>query len=322
MNGKRSEDYIIPDDISKTADEGPTQPLLPSYPKTPFGNSKSRARSFCSNWYERFAWLEYSIFFDRAYCFACRHFGRDKNEDDSEEVKIKKKKRIVSLYATVGFDQWAKALERMQKHDFTAIHMEANKSWLDHVQNNIQNPELDQEFSEFLNEEKDEKRWPKRKLSHPIKQPVNTQDDVQDKCPCWCSCKACVITKRAHEHVCCDDIPEVKAKLYMADSTLNCITEHPGFASVCLNPWVLQVAYYHHKQESNEAIVMEVHEKYRYIAYCQFVRWCWGYLQKDLHIPLPSCVVSRIKTAFHVASKNSYPSLDDLPCSPLWQNNG
>jgi len=33
------------------------------------------------------------------------------------------------------------------------------------------------------------------------------------------------------------------------------------------------------------------YRRFRYIAYCQFVRWCWGYLREDMHIPLPSCVV-------------------------------
>ena len=28
---------------------------------------------------------------------------------------------------------------------------------------------------------------------------------------------------------------------------LNCITENPGFSAVCLNPWVIQTAWYQYK---------------------------------------------------------------------------
>ena len=41
---------------------------------------------------------------------------------------------------------------------------------------------------------------------------------------------------------------------------------------------------------------------HRYTAYCQLVRLCWGYLGKDIHVPLPSCAVLRIR--------EEYPSQD------------
>ena len=30
--------------------------------------------------------------------------------------------------------------------------------------------------------------------------------------------------------------------------SVECITEHPGFATVCLDVWVLQTAYYQYRQ--------------------------------------------------------------------------
>ena len=36
---------------------------------------KSAGRSFHSEWYRRFIWLEYSVSKDAAFCYACRHYS-------------------------------------------------------------------------------------------------------------------------------------------------------------------------------------------------------------------------------------------------------
>ncbi|KAG1653159.1 hypothetical protein GQR58_025784 [Nymphon striatum] len=38
--------------------------------------------------------------------------------------------------------------------------------------------------------------------------------------------------------------------------------------------------------------------KYRYVAYRQFVRWCWGFLGKNIRVVIPSCAVTAIRNAF------------------------
>ena len=51
----------------------------------------------------------------------------------------------------------------------------------------------------------------------------------------------------ATECVCCGEIPQTLNK--RSDGVeVGCITLHPGFPSVCLNPWVLQTAYYSYCQ--------------------------------------------------------------------------
>lgn len=35
----------------------------------------------------------------------------------------------------------------------------------------------------------------------------------------------------------------------LGDPNILCITDHPGFSPVCLNPWVLQASYYQYRQE-------------------------------------------------------------------------
>ena len=36
----------------------------------------------------------------------------------------------------------------------------------------------------------------------------------------------------------------------------------------------------------------------RYVAYRQLVRWCWGYLGKDIRVVLPACAVKKIRLQF------------------------
>ena len=50
----------------------------------------------------------------------------------------------------------------------------------------------------------------------------------------------------AQECICCKEIPQVASK---SSTPSICITEHPGFHAVCLNIWVVQVAYYQYRQQ-------------------------------------------------------------------------
>ena len=51
----------------------------------------------------------------------------------------------------------------------------------------------------------------------------------------------------AKECLCCAEIPRV-ANVTMEVPEIDCITEHPGFSPICLNEYVLRVAYYQYKQ--------------------------------------------------------------------------
>ena len=54
------------------------------------------------------------------------------------------------------------------------------------------------------------------------------------------------------ECVCCKEISMIMDKLDELEESshvrVGCITEHPGFATVCLDVWVLQTAYYQYRQ--------------------------------------------------------------------------
>ncbi|XP_054770776.2 uncharacterized protein LOC129278654 [Lytechinus pictus] len=118
----------------------------------------------------------------------------------------------------------------------------------------------------------------------------------------WCSCSGdCAPMPIVRECVCCKEIPEVVHKMDSFNGgELDCITNHPGFEGVCLNPWVLETAYFHYRQQyggggRNDATE---NEKNRHVAYRQLARWCWGFLGRAVRVPLPSCAVRVIRDTF------------------------
>lgn len=58
-----------------------------------------------------------------------------------------------------------------------------------------------------------------------------------------------------HESVCCQEIREIvnkNAEVAEFDSlpeVPSCITDNPGFVTVCLNQWVLQASWFSYKQQ-------------------------------------------------------------------------
>ncbi|XP_078695650.1 uncharacterized protein LOC144924409 isoform X1 [Branchiostoma floridae x Branchiostoma belcheri] len=52
--------------------------------------------------------------------------------------------------------------------------------------------------------------------------------------------------------------------------------------------------------------------RYRYIAYRQLVRWCWGWLGREVRVVLPACAVTKIRDTFPSAQYTGfqYPPLN------------
>jgi len=128
-------------------------------------------------------------------------------------------------------------------------------------------------------------------------------------CP-RCECGICQPMPTAHESVCCAEISQVWQKVedQRPEIQMSCITEHPGFQSNCLDVWVLETAYYAFRQQYG-ADNRTAHEKFRYVAYRQLVRWCWGYLGKHVRVALPSCAVNKIRSTFPADFGSSYTGL-------------
>ena len=64
------------------------------------------------------------------------------------------------------------------------------------------------------------------------------------------ACGQCAIMSTRDECLCYREIIRVVGKVDdLCDPYILCITDHPGFSPVCLNPWVLQASHYQYRQE-------------------------------------------------------------------------
>ena len=120
-----------------------------------------------------------------------------------------------------------------------------------------------------------------------------------------CTCGNCQVLGRVEACICCQKIEAVQNKLIKAvtsgecEEQPQCITQHPGFQAVCINRWVLQVAWYQYKQQYKATYDRREDKLFRHIAYRQLTRWCWGILGKEIRVVLPACAV--------MCMRNFYP---------------
>ncbi len=115
-----------------------------------------------------------------------------------------------------------------------------------------------------------------------------------------CHCGRCSAMHTTEQSRCCHEVERVWAKVEDYNTRnipLQCITDHPGFQSACLNQYTLEIAYYAYCQDHG-AMREPSHEKCRYTAYRQLTRWCWRYLGKKVRVPLPACAVTRIREVY------------------------
>ena len=145
-----------PVDISRSGSDPPAQPKLSLYKKN------KENRSFQSQWFSSFPWLEYSKEQDSAFCFYCRHFSshvhrqmRVSNfglsESDVHSARILPQRlELVNAFSDLvfllqiqsdsftigGFQNWRKALIKgygFQKHEICISHIQATTNYQQYV---------------------------------------------------------------------------------------------------------------------------------------------------------------------------------------------
>lgn len=97
--------------------EKPAQPVLSEYPGNVLGK---RLRRFCSSWFNRRNWLEYSVQKDAAFCYACRRFQQYISHSSDQ------------TFITIGYRKWNHALEQgkgLFQHESSSSHKQAMIQW-------------------------------------------------------------------------------------------------------------------------------------------------------------------------------------------------
>ena len=65
---------------------------------------------------------------------------------------------------------------------------------------------------------------------------------------CRCTCTHCIVMPTLALY--CKEIAQVIERISQLNGVvIQCITEHPGFATVCLDVYVLQTAYFQYHQQ-------------------------------------------------------------------------
>ena len=108
-------------DIAAGPDQPPVQPKI-KFPTTLNGN---KHRSFNSEWYKQYRWLEYSRARDAAYCYPCRLFTTESG-------------RYWETFTKNGFCDWKHALGKdgfISCHDHCKTHMQAMVAWQEYIKN-------------------------------------------------------------------------------------------------------------------------------------------------------------------------------------------
>lgn len=103
-----------PSDISKIGD-----PIFRNSQKMYPKNEKGR--SFQSEWFTRFKWLEYSKSEDAVFCYACRQFEPHGSKE--------------TVFTVKGFKNWKNALDKSKasliKHEKSLTHITAMSKWVE-----------------------------------------------------------------------------------------------------------------------------------------------------------------------------------------------
>ncbi|CAH3128123.1 unnamed protein product, partial [Pocillopora meandrina] len=89
------------------------------------------------------------------------------------------------------------------------------------------------------------------------------------------------------------------------ETQISCITEHPGFQSICLDFWVLETANYAYRQQQGTEITPETS---KLNVFC-FICFCWEYLGKHFRVAVPSCAVNNIRNFFPADFGSPYTGL-------------
>ena len=100
---------------------------------------------------------------------------------------------------------------------------------------------------------------PRKKRRQSVEENTSTQADEEESLEAtpsrllnndWCSCGQCncqtISTER--ECVCCQEIEKVREKLHCEFNGHQCIATTDAFRSVCLQPEVLETAFYHYRE--------------------------------------------------------------------------
>lgn len=102
----------LPIDLGEK-ETGPSQPILPDYPKSTFGKQR---RAFSADYFKKYTFIEYSKEADAVFCFPCRQFQCSSGYRDA-------------AFVTNGVRDWKNVLLKLQRHVDCVSHRQCMEQW-------------------------------------------------------------------------------------------------------------------------------------------------------------------------------------------------
>ncbi|XP_030849749.1 uncharacterized protein LOC115927707 [Strongylocentrotus purpuratus] len=130
---------------------------------------------------------------------------------------------------------------------------------------------------------------------------ANNANRLHENVEDWCTCGRCRVPPSFNEGdcVCCQELAEVKAEADRQGSS--CLVDSEEFEPAILNATTLYIGWMEYTdrwRRAAKAFGDRNNEKYRYVAYRKVMRWCRGWLGKDIRVQLPACVHALIMEAY------------------------
>ncbi|XP_040072827.1 P2X purinoceptor 7-like [Ixodes scapularis] len=128
--------------------------------------------------------------------------------------------------------------------------------------------------------------WPRSSPPLPTRRYGNTE---------WCNCKHCVVLDNGTEAecLCCRDMGSALTRV----QPTGCIPEHPELSMLCLSIAMLRLLYFELRGHGHP-LHEDIHRRYQYTAYRNFVCCLCRRLGRGNQMILPACVVGRIREEF------------------------
>ncbi|XP_041420488.1 P2X purinoceptor 7-like isoform X3 [Xenopus laevis] len=110
----------------------------------------------------------------------------------------------------------------------------------------------------------------------------------------WCRCGNCVPMKTVEESSCCMEVSSVENK-YLQHG---CICHSRKFYLRCLRKSHLEYLQIFWNMQRPTGGISSHNRKLRQTSYRSFIAWIYGYLGPKKRVPIPACVVQKVRSSY------------------------
>ena len=100
-------------------------------------------------------------------------------------------------------------------------------------------------------------------------------------------------------------VPKTPARIILSNTLLDRDVYYLNIIVYCIS-FCREVVLMYMKSIVSSFFFSYKHRRNRHVGYRQMARWIWGYLGRDVRVPLPSCAVVQIREAYPSAQYRGF----------------